>query len=243
MLPEFGIVLDAGTAMFRVSKYLATDTLDIFLTHAHLDHVVGLTYLLDILFERPLKSVRVHGPAEQLQSIREHLFSQALFPVEPPFESVPLTAEVALPRGGKLTHCQLKHPGGSVGYRLDWPGHSLAYVTDTTAAPDADYVDHIHGVDLLVHECNFPDGMEDHAELTGHSCTTPVARVAKRAEAGSLVLVHINALAVGADPIGLDAAQYLCKHSDRHGSNGDRVLKGLVPVPFLPTGQPGWWCP
>ena len=49
MLPEQGIVLDAGTGMFRVRSRLKTRELDIFLTHAHLDHVVGLTYLFDTL--------------------------------------------------------------------------------------------------------------------------------------------------------------------------------------------------
>ena len=46
MLPEAGIVLDAGTGFFRVRQHVATPSLDILLTHAHLDHVVGLTYLL-----------------------------------------------------------------------------------------------------------------------------------------------------------------------------------------------------
>ena len=49
MLPEVGVVLDAGTAFYRVRDYLCTDELDIFLTHAHLDHVVGITYLFDVL--------------------------------------------------------------------------------------------------------------------------------------------------------------------------------------------------
>ena len=49
MLPELGIVLDAGTAMNRAAAVPATPQLDIFLTHAHLDHVVGITYLLDVL--------------------------------------------------------------------------------------------------------------------------------------------------------------------------------------------------
>ena len=39
MLPEVGVVLDAGSGMFRVRDLLTTKTLDIFLSHAHLDHV------------------------------------------------------------------------------------------------------------------------------------------------------------------------------------------------------------
>ena len=39
MLPEVGLVLDAGTAMFRIRDLIQTRHLDIFLTHTHLDHV------------------------------------------------------------------------------------------------------------------------------------------------------------------------------------------------------------
>ena len=69
MLPELGIVLDAGTAMFRVRDFLQTSRLDIFLTHAHLDHIVGLTYLLDVLYDKPMKQVTVYGAADKLAAI------------------------------------------------------------------------------------------------------------------------------------------------------------------------------
>jgi ribonuclease BN (tRNA processing enzyme) len=207
LIPECGIMLDAGTAMYRAGAYLQTATLDIFLTHAHLDHVIGLTYLFDVLYVHPLKRVTVHGEAAKLAAIDQHLFSELLFPTKPPFESRPIVQGLALPQGGRLTHFAVEHPGGVIGYRLDWPGHSLAYVTDTTAAPEADYVAKIRGVDLLVHECYFSDAEGAWAKKTGHSCTTAVAQVARRAEVGRLVLVHLNPLSAAADPIGLDVAR------------------------------------
>ena len=42
MIPELGIVLDAGTGLNRMSKYLQTSELVIYLTHSHADHVIGL---------------------------------------------------------------------------------------------------------------------------------------------------------------------------------------------------------
>ncbi len=192
MLPEVGVMLDAGSGMFRVADYLATDRLDIFLTHAHLDHVLGLTYLLNVVTKEVQARTTVHGEAPKLAAIRTHLFAEPLFPVKPAFQMQPLMGEVALAGGGKLTHFPLAHPGGSIGFRLDWPGSSLAYVTDTRAAADAAYIEHIRGVNLLVHEANFDDEAGEMAEITGHSCLSDVAKVAAAADVGLLVLVHVD---------------------------------------------------
>ncbi len=212
MLPELGVVLDAGTGMFRVRDLIQTKTLDIFLTHIHLDHCIGLTFLYDILFEKKMDRVTVHVAAEKIAAIREHLYAEMLFPVGPNFELRPLATrgslELVTPDGGKaarLTSIPVEHPGGCHAFRIDWPQQqkSLAYVTDTTAAPDADYVQHIQDVNTLIHECYFPDGWEDKAKLTGHSCLTPVAQVAAAAKAKRCFLVHVNPLDESASPLDL----------------------------------------
>jgi ribonuclease Z len=228
LLPSCGAMLDAGTAVFRAARYVQTAELDVFLTHAHLDHVVGLTYFLDVLHALPRLKVRVRGEADKLAAIREHLFAEALFPLLPPLEFVPLeaprppgesprplpAAPVTLCDGARVTWFPLVHHGGSVGYRLDWPDRSMAYVTDTTASPDAAYLAAIRGVDLLVHECYFPDAHADWARKTGHSHTSAVADVARRAGVERLVLVHLDPAADSDDPIGLDVARAIFPRSD-----------------------------
>ena len=194
MLPEVGVLLDAGTALYRLNDYLATEELDIYITHAHLDHVVGITCLFDVVARHPLRRISVHGEADKLQAIQDHLLAEPLFPAIPPCDFRELTNPSPLPQQGKLSYFPLQHPGGSIGFRLDWPGHSMAYVTDTTAAADADYVERIRDVDLLIHECYFDDDATEQAHLTGHSCLTPVVQVARKANAKRLVLVHINPL-------------------------------------------------
>ncbi len=192
MLPEIGVVLDAGSGMCRLAEYLRTDRLDVFLTHSHLDHVSGLTYLVNLLPAPMLSRTIVHGEEEKIAAVQEHLFARLIFPVQPGFACQPLNASFPLPDGGLLTHFPLEHPGGSVGYRLDWPSHSMAYVTDTTAHAKATYVDKLRDVDLLIHEAYFAN---DHANLpaiTGHSSLQPVAQLAAAANVGRLVLVHID---------------------------------------------------
>jgi ribonuclease BN (tRNA processing enzyme) len=211
MIPEHGIILDAGTGIFRARDLIETKNLDIFLTHTHLDHCVGLTFLFDIVFEREVERVRVFADPGKHQAIENHLFAKDLFPKRPDFELLPLTREpIDLAGGGKLRTFPVRHPGGCLGMRLDWPGHSMAYVTDTTATRKADYLPHIKAVGTLVHECYFPDGWEDRAELTGHSCLTPVAELAAACGAAQTWLVHLNPLCEADSGVDLEKAQSIC---------------------------------
>jgi ribonuclease BN (tRNA processing enzyme) len=192
LLPEVGVVLDAGSGMCRIGRYLQTDRLDVFLTHAHLDHIAGLTYLINVAPRDVVGRTVVRGEAAKLEAVQQHLFAEAIFPLPPPFRFEPLTTPCQLPRGGTLNSFPLEHPGGSIGFRLDWPGHSLAYVTDTTAATKADYVNKIQGVDLLVHEAYFTHDANDLPRITGHSSLHSAAAVAAAAQVGRLLLVHID---------------------------------------------------
>jgi ribonuclease BN (tRNA processing enzyme) len=223
LLPDCGVMLDAGTAVFRAGEYLVRPELDIFISHAHLDHVVGLTFLYSVLHVHPLERITLHGLPECLRAVEEHLFSESLFPAKPPFELMalaegdrPIIASkksgqspkaFTLVGDGKLTYFPLEHRGPSIGFRLEWPGHSMAYVTDTTADEHAAYVEAVRGVDLLVHECFFNDAQAEWSRKVGHSNTTPVAQVARRAGVKRLVLVHLNPVSQDADPVGLDVAR------------------------------------
>lgn len=212
MLPELGVMFDSGTAAYRVADYLVTDTLDIFLTHAHLDHVTGLTFLYDVINGRKMKRITVHGEDNKLDSVCRHLFSEYLFPIGPPFDTKVLQPRTLLADGAVLTHFPLEHPGGAVGFRVDWPDRSLAYVSDTTAVAGAPYIEKIRGVDLLVHECNFGDDQPEQAKLTGHSCITPVAQVAAAAEVGRMVLVHLNPLLEKDEDLDVAGARKIFPH-------------------------------
>jgi ribonuclease Z len=210
-MPEQGLMFDAGTGIFRAHELVATKELDIFLSHAHLDHVFGLTFLFDVLSGKKLDRLTVHARPQDIAAIDTHLFAEPLFPVKLTklnCEWRPYGASaIPVGGGGKLTHFPLEHPGGSVGFRVEWPGRSMAYVTDTIAEPTAEYVEKIRGVDLLVHECSFNDSQEEWARFTGHSFTTGVAQVAKAAGVKRLLLVHVSPMNSQDDPIGLDVAR------------------------------------
>src|SRR5204862_6084238 len=80
LLPDLGIAFDAGTGMYRGGRHLTTDTLDVFSSHARLDHVVGVTYFFRLLDANEVKRLPVHGDAAKLNAVREHLVNEQFFP-------------------------------------------------------------------------------------------------------------------------------------------------------------------
>ncbi len=205
LLPEAGVVFDAGTGFFRVIGRLETSELDIFLSHAHLDHVVGLPFLLTGLLAGKPSRATVHAAPATLAAVKEHIFAPPIFPLLPPYTFEPLAEKVSIRGQGTVSHRPLGHPGGSIGFRIDWPGRSLAFITDTTV--DGTYTDFVRDVDILIHECYFPDELAAAATTTGHSNTTPVAELARKAKVGRLFLTHLDPRRTDADPIGVEKAR------------------------------------
>ena len=189
---DHAFVLDAGTGFFRLMNRQLPKNLHIFLSHAHLDHVSGLTYLHNLLYNRET-TVTLYATRETLEVVRHSLFDSPLFPLPlrcPTREIVP--GEPFEADGARVNTFMLTHPGGSLAYRFDWPDRSLAYVTDT--AGDGKYIDFISGVDLLIHERNFSDDLHEIADASGHCTSEAVVRVAKAAQVRQLALTHFNPL-------------------------------------------------
>lgn len=70
------------------------------------------------------------------------------------------------------------------------PSRSYAYCSDTRY--NEEIIPFVRDVDLLYHEATFADEMEDRAALTHHSTATQAATIAKKANAGKLLLGHYS---------------------------------------------------
>ena len=212
MIPERGVILDAGTSSYRIPDRIEKQDLNIFLSHAHLDHVIGLTYLLVPFAQKQITSANVFGTKKTIEAVQHHLFSQELFPVLPPYEFFELKEETSLAGGGTLTTIEQEHPGASLGFKLAWPDCQLAYLTDTFS--NKSQQEFISGVDLLVHECNFPEGYEEWAKKTGHSTPTPVAEMARDADVGRLILTHFDPLLQDDPPFSLEQVRNIFPNTE-----------------------------
>lgn len=212
MIPELGIVLDAGSGFYRVRGLLDQVPKDlplqIFISHGHIDHTIGLTYGINVLW-RTGRKADIIGQKNHLDAIKHQLFDGPLFPlavdhpmlgyeftrIEPALNPIRVEGGITGWRWNvpDFVPISLPHPGGSTGYRFALPGgRHIVYITDACA--DDVPTEFVKGAHTLIHECNFTDSMATLAKNSGHSTTSQVFNLAKRAGVERLVCMHWNTM-------------------------------------------------
>ncbi len=199
------LILDAGTGLRPLGDALAaageTVDADLLLTHTHLDHVTGLGFFEPLT--RPGTQVRLHGghlPAPALRAALMACLSPPLMPDLWTMLQGALSVGVLdvgrrteLRPGLGVTPERLRHPGGSLGFRVEWQGGTIAYVTDTEhvpGEPDAAVLRLARNADLLIYDANYTDEEFPLRIGWGHSTWQEGVRLADAAGARTLVLFH-----------------------------------------------------
>ena len=169
---EHTIILDCGTGFRSLGKDLMsrdTRRATILLSHFHLDHIAGFPFFQPAY--KPDFSFRIMaGRFNACPDIRAILATQMdppLFPVpmrtmraDMTFEDFRPADTLTLDGGLTVRTAVLNHPDGACGYRIDYDGRSLAYVTDTEhvpGAPDRNILELIDGADLVIYDATYTE--------------------------------------------------------------------------------------
>ena len=197
------ILLDAGTGIVALGDRVyregleRCDTIHLFLTHFHWDHIQGLPFFKPV-YRKGMK-LAIYGPP----GVEFVLSGQLVPPYCPiPREAVAASIEFVTVKddvrigAAVVRHFPTNHPQGCFGYRVDNGGRSAVYATDSE--PDGADMDHalVHaarGADLLIHDST--DSLEEAPNRRGwgHSTWRDCVHNARASGARKLVLFHHDA--------------------------------------------------
>jgi len=182
---DTALILDAGTGLHRLitepERLDGVTRIDLALTHFHLDHVCGLTYLPGL----PVPPT-IHAPGAWLygRSSAELLAPLLTAPISPSEIRAPIqelrAGEQALGGFTVTARAQPRHWHPTAGLRVE---DALALITDTGYDPGS--ADLARGVGHLLHEAWTPGDACDASEADAR-------RVAREAEARQLTLMHLH---------------------------------------------------
>ena len=95
--------------------------------------------------------------------------------------------------GVKIITKSLNHPNGATGYRVEYGGKSICYVTDTehvVGQPDQNVLDLIEGSEIVIYDSTFTDEEFPSFLGWGHSTWQEGVRLCKAANAKRLAIFH-----------------------------------------------------
>jgi phosphoribosyl 1,2-cyclic phosphodiesterase len=199
------LVLDAGTGIRALGKYLAATNLHIYvlLTHEHWDHIQGFPFFAPIYQkDRKLHLFPVERNMDMLCSLVDQM-DGAHFPVT--HEQLPSMPdciqadpmEYLNNAGFKISRHRTNHPGTCFGYRLDHEGRSLVFMPDNELHPLTrqwttldQMAEFCRGADVLIHDSQFVAADFPLKRGWGHSLFTETCELAALAKVKHLLLMH-----------------------------------------------------
>ncbi|MEA2781099.1 MAG: hypothetical protein QOK29_2643 [Rhodospirillaceae bacterium] len=202
---EHLLIFDAGTGLRPLGVRLKGQSsleIDLFLTHSHLDHIVGIPFFKP-LFDAGNKVSFWAGhllPERNLRDVLCTMMVPPLFPVPIDIFAAKTSyndfavGQTLQPRPGvTLRTAQLNHPNGATGYRIDYDGKSICYVTDTEHVAgklDANILSLIEGADMLIYDSTYTEAEYPRYKGWGHSTWSEGLRLAEAAGVKTFVAFH-----------------------------------------------------
>lgn len=199
------LLFDAGTGLRKAGLALAGEGLksfDLFLSHSHYDHVIGLPFFAP-LFDPQARCAIWSGHTRgrtKTQEMVHALLNPLFFPAGPGMFRADvkycdfIAGDAISPVPAiRMTTAPLDHPGGVTGYRMEFDGRAIAYLTDTGMSADTTRQDCLRlaeGADLVIYDCMYTESEASARASFGHSTWRQGVELCERAKAKRLALFH-----------------------------------------------------
>ena len=197
------LIFDAGTGLRALGETLQPPVdADLFFSHTHWDHIIGLPFFRPAY--SPDNRFVIWGghltPDRTIEQALRQAMETPLFPVpldifkaRVTFRDFPAGRTLEPRPGVQVRTAALNHPNSATGYRVEYGGRSVCYVTDTEhtpGKPDQTVLALIAGADIVIYDSTYTDEELPRYTGWGHSTWQEGVRLCRAAGARKLVLFH-----------------------------------------------------
>jgi ribonuclease Z len=182
----------AGTLLRLDQAGVGIDVLDaVVLTHLHLDHVSDLVALANARYLSGLSDLEIYGPKGT------KIYFETVRDVYPNLKTMDFSVHELKPmdsfivKGFDIFAEEARHSVTALAYRIEALENVVVYSGDTE--PSMRVAALAEGVDLLIHECSFPEPFD----VTNHSTPRKLGSILRNQSVKRVVLTHLYPEAQG----------------------------------------------
>lgn len=203
LLVDHDILVDCGSGVGDLGLQEMAAVRHVFLTHAHLDHVMFLPLLSDAALSLRDGPLTVHALPETWAALKAHMFNGVLWPdytSQPTPESAyirfqPLVEGERIGLGERyFSALPARHTVPAVGYLIDSGKNSFAFSGDTTYCEDFwNVLNETNNLKFVMIETTMRDADMAIAERSCHTTPSLLARgLARLQQPVKLLITHIE---------------------------------------------------
>ena len=178
LLIDQSLLIDAGSAGFTYKTFSLRKLKNIFISHAHMDHIASLPSLLEAYLANRLPPPTIWTSAETIQSLKLHLFNNQLWPdffslgskelpwlnVRESSDFIPIELE-----GLRVTPIPVNHVIKTQGYMIESSDATILISSDTGPTQAIwEIANQQKRLDAIILEVAFPKRRQGMADLSCH---------------------------------------------------------------------------
>jgi phosphoribosyl 1,2-cyclic phosphodiesterase len=233
------VIIDAGSGIRELAAMVSaqakgTRAFHIFFTHFHWDHLQGLPFFSPAGYNRK-NTLYFYSPRKDLEKIIRGQMVPPYFPVELDAMGarkryIRLKGPVARLGELEIRFKPMRHPGGSVAYKMSHNSRSMIFSTDTELSPEDfrrtdENRQFFENVELLILDSQYTLGEAIEKYDWGHTSYSMAVDFAAEWNIKTLVLFHHEPLYNDRKIFGmLNSAEW---YRARLGKNHFRVMLGI----------------
>ena len=200
------VILDAGSGLRMLGNRLAEQNVTdiaLLISHAHWDHICGFLFFAP-LFKKDSR-VKIYASLQQDGLLANEIFVRLM---APPFFPLPLDGLPSTPRFHdfrasepfdlfdgqvRVETIALNHPNNATGYRLNYKGKSVSYISDHEHGTKEDFdklAAFVKDSDMMIYDAMYTPEEYPNFKGWGHSTWEQAALLTRAANIGKTALFH-----------------------------------------------------
>lgn len=178
-LLDENVLFDAGNLINTLNERELSKIKNIFVTHAHLDHIKDIAFLIEnIVIERKKQKINILGISPVIKTISKNLFNDLLWPdfTKIPDKSNPILNYITLKEGltfkidsYNIIPYRMNHTVSASGYLVENNKNKRFFYTGDSGPTDNVWKKiNNKFINVLIIDVSFPNKMSEIAVKTGH---------------------------------------------------------------------------